>query len=132
MGLLMRLSIPLLLAFSLVLPGTVQAADLSGHWQRENGQAQIAFAPCPGGQSKGVCGTIAWLNPAVKTKARIGDKVFYDLVPDGANNWKGKAYSPREGKTYAATLKFEGATLYSRECLFGDRICRSETWTRVK
>ncbi len=128
----MRLSISLLLAFSLVIPGKVLAADLSGHWQRANGQAQIAFAPCPGGPSKGICGTIAWLNPAAKTKAHIGDKVFYDLIPDGADNWKGKAYSPREGKTYAATLNLRGTTLYSRECLFGERICRSETWTRVK
>ncbi|MCR6660914.1 MAG: DUF2147 domain-containing protein [Asticcacaulis sp.] len=128
----MRLSISLLLAFSLAIPGKVLAADLSGNWQRANGQAQIAFAPCAGGQSEGVCGTIAWLNPAVKTKAHIGDKVFYDLVSDGANSWKGKAYSPKEGKTYAATLTLQGTTLYSRECLFGDRICRSETWTRVR
>ena len=105
-----------------------QSADLTGHWQRSNGQARIAFAPCPGG----ICGKITWLNPGVKTKAQVGDKVFYDLISDGARGWKGKAYSPKEGKTYAAILTLDGPTLYSQECLFGDRICRSETWMRVK
>ncbi len=123
----MRLLTPFVLVFSLALPATVQAADLTGHWQRSNAQTHIVFAPCPGG----ICGRIVWLDPAVKTKARIGDKVFYDLVRDGPRGWKGKAYSPKEGKTYAAQLILNGTQLNSRECLFGDRICRSETWTRV-
>ena len=123
----MRLVALLLLVFSLTLPVTAQASDISGNWQRSNGQARIAFAQCPGG----ICGRITWLDPKVKTKARIGDKVFYDLVSDGADRWKGKAFSPKEGKTYSATLKRDGKILYSEECLFGDRICRSETWTRV-
>lgn len=123
----MRFLTLFILVFALVMPATVQAADLPGIWQRSNGQVRIAFAPCPGG----VCGKIAWLNPGMKSKARVGDRIFYDLVRDGAKGWKGKAYSPKEGKTYSATLTLEGAMLYSKECLFGDRICRSETWTRV-
>lgn len=123
----MRLLTSLVLAFFLGLSAPVQAADLSGHWQRANGRARIAFAACPGG----LCGKIVWLDPAVKTKAHIGDRIFYDLVRNGADGWKGKAYSPKEDKTYAATLTLQGPSLYSRECLFGDRICRSETWTRV-
>jgi len=123
----MRLAALLLLIFSLALPVTAQASDISGNWQRSNGQARVIFAPCPGG----ICGRITWLDPKVKTKARIGDKVFYDLVSDGADRWKGKAFSPKEGKTYSATLKLNGKALNSEECLFGDRICRSETWTRV-
>ena len=123
----MRFLTLFILVFALVMPATVQAADLPGIWQRSNGHVRIAFAPCPGG----VCGKIAWLNPGMKSKARVGDRIFYDLVRDGAKGWKGKAYSPKEGKTYSATLTLEGALLYSKECLFGDRICRSETWTRV-
>jgi len=123
----MRLIALLLLIFSLALPVTAQASDISGNWQRSNGQARVAFAPCHGM----ICGRITWLDPKVKTKARIGDKIFYDLVSDGADRWKGKAFSPKEGKTYSATLKLNGKILNSEECLLGDRICRSETWTRV-
>ena len=123
----MRLMALPLLIFSLALPVTAKAADLTGNWQRANGQARVVFAPCSGG----ICGQITWLDPKVKTKARIGDKVFYDLVSDGTDRWKGKAFSPKEGKTYSATLKLNGKALNSEECLFGDRICRSETWTRV-
>ena len=123
----MRLMALPLLIFSLALPVTAKAADLTGNWQRVNGQARIAFSACSGG----TCGRIIWLDPKVKTKARIGDKVFYDLVSDGTDRWKGKAFSPKEGKTYSATLKRDGKILYSEACLFGDRICRSETWTRV-
>ena len=123
----MRLLALFIIGVSLVLPEAVRAADLTGTWQRSNGQARVIFAPCPGG----VCGKIAWLSPTTKSKAHVGDKVFYDLVRDGARGWKGKAYSPNEGKTYAALLTLDDTNLYSRECLFGDRICRSETWTRV-
>ncbi len=123
----MRFLTSLLLTISLAVPAAVQAADLTGHWQRSNGHVRVAFAPCPGG----ICGKVVWLDPSGKSKAHIGDKIFYDLVRDGARGWKGKAYSPKEGKTYAAMLTLDGANLYSRECLFGDRICRSETWTRV-
>lgn len=124
---IMRLPIFLLIAFSLTLPVSAQAADLTGQWQRSNGQVRIAFAPCPGG----ACGKITWLAGGGKGKARVGDRIFYDLVRDGDKGWKGKAYSPKEGKTYAATLTLTGTSLQSRECLFGGRICRSETWTRV-
>jgi len=122
----MRLLMLLILVFAL-MPVAAQAADLPGTWQRSNGQVRVVFASCPGG----VCGKIAWINPGIKSKARVGDRIFYDLIRDGANGWKGKAYSPKEGKTYSATLTLEGTTLSSRECLFGDRICRSETWARV-
>ncbi len=131
----MRLLTLFILVFSLALPATVQAADLSGIWQRSGqdsgqsskGHVRIAFAPCAGG----ICGKIVWLDPATKSKARIGDRIFYDLARNGAKGWKGKAFSPKENKTYTATLVMEGGTLSSKECLFGDQICRSETWIRV-
>ncbi|MFT4075519.1 MAG: DUF2147 domain-containing protein [Asticcacaulis sp.] len=116
----------LVFVIGLALPATGQAAELSGTWQRARGNIRIAFAPC----NPGFCGKIVWLDPAVKTKAHIGDRLFYDLKAD-PQGWKGKSFSPQEGKTYSVTLTFKGAVLESRECMLGDRICRTESWARI-
>jgi uncharacterized protein (DUF2147 family) len=123
----MRLLLSVVLAFVLAIPATSQAAELAGTWQRDKGNMRIAFAPC----GPGLCGKIVWLDPAVKTKAHIGDRLFYDLGCDKALIWTGRSFSPQEGKTYSVTLSLQGALLQSRECMFGDKICRTETWKRI-
>jgi uncharacterized protein (DUF2147 family) len=44
-----------------------------------------------------LCGKIIWLKPGIKTNAKIGQEVFFDIYPTGANNWTGHASGRNDG-----------------------------------
>lgn len=108
--------------------GAARADDVSGLWLRDNGNSQVRFAPCGGA----LCGTIAWLKPGVETSSKVGQRVFYDMKPSGANSWSGTAFDPADGKTYKGTMTLSGATLTTAGCVLGGLICKSVTWSRVR
>lgn len=104
------------------------AADVNGTWLRDTGLSHVKFAPCGGGA---LCGTIAWIKPGADTKGKVGQKVFFDMKPDGANAWKGSAFNPEDGQNYTGKMSLSGATLTTQGCAMGGMICKSTTWTRV-
>jgi uncharacterized protein (DUF2147 family) len=70
--------------------GPVFADSVFGTWLRDNGKYQVRFEPC----GDAVCGDIVWLKPGGDTEAKIGQRIFFDMKPDGANSWVGKAKKP--------------------------------------
>ena len=102
------------------------AADVNGTWLRETGLSQVKFAPCGGGA---LCGTLAWIKPGTDTKGKVGQRVFYDMKPDG-DGWKGTAFNPEDGQTYTGKMSLSGSTLTTQGCAMGGMICKSTTWTR--
>jgi uncharacterized protein (DUF2147 family) len=112
----------------LLLAGTAAQADVIGTWLRDTGASQVKFAPCGGA----ICGHIAWLKPGVETPAKIGQRVFYEMKPAGANAWQGKAFNPEDGQTYTGKMSLSGSTLTTQGCVMGGMICKSTTWTRAK
>jgi len=123
----MRAFASLILVFALATAGSAGAADLAGTWLRASGQARITFAPCP----DGICGRVTWLKPGADHKVHVGDRIFYAMVRTGPNRWAGKAYSPRENKTYSGELTLENGKLISKTCMLAGRVCKSEVLTRV-
>ena len=124
----MRSKILLTLAVGFALATTPTfAADVSGTWLRDTGASKVKFAPCGGGA---LCGTIAWINPTADTKGKVGQRVFYDMKPDG-DGWKGSAFNPEDGQTYTGKMSLSGATLTTQGCAMGGMICKSTTWTRA-
>ena len=115
-------------AASLLLAGTVAQADVIGTWLRESGASHVKFAPCGGA----ICGHIVWLKPGIETPAKIGQRVFFDMKPAGANTWQGQAFNPEDGKTYTGKMSLSGSTLTTQGCVMGGMICKSSTWTRAK
>jgi uncharacterized protein (DUF2147 family) len=111
-----------------LLAGTTAQADVIGTWLRDTGASQVKFAPCGGA----ICGHIAWLKPGVETPAKIGQRVFYEMKPAGANAWQGKAFNPEDGQTYTGKMSLSGSTLTTQGCVMGGMICKSTTWTRAK
>ena len=103
------------------------AADVSGTWLREGGVSQVKFAACGGGA---LCGTVAWLKPGYETKAKVGQRIFFDMKPDG-DGWKGSAFNPEDGQTYTGKMSLSGATLTTQGCAMGGMICKSTSWTRA-
>lgn len=102
------------------------AADVTGTWLRDTGASKVKFAPCGGGA---LCGTIAWIKPDADTKGKVGQRVFYDMKPDG-EGWKGSAFNPEDGNTYTGKMSLSGGTLTTQGCAMGGMICKSTTWTR--
>lgn len=106
--------------------GAAQAQELGGTWQRDTGASRVRFAKC----GEALCGTISWLKDA-NGPAKIGQRIFYDMKPNGAGRWSGSAFNPEDGKTYSGTMALSGETLTTSGCVMGGLICRSVKWSKV-
>ena len=114
-------------AVALAVCAPAFAGDVVGEWARADGKAKVRFAPC----GAALCGMVVWLkDPA--GPGRIGQRVFYDMKPNGANAWAGTAFNPEDGKDYTGKMSLEGANLTTADCILGGWICKSLSWTRVK
>ena len=103
------------------------ADDVLGTWSRDNGAVRVRFDTC----GDAICGNIAWLKPGADTKAKVGQRLFFDMRTAGANSWIGKAASPDNGSIYSGKMSIEGSTLSTSGCIVGGLICKSANWTRV-
>ncbi len=117
------------LALAALAAMTVSAAagGVNGEWARVDGKGRVRFAPC----GAAVCGTISWLKDP-KGPGKIGERVFFDMKPSGANAWAGSAFNPEDGKTYSGKMTLSGDALNTAGCVFGGLICKSVDWTRVR
>ena len=106
--------------------GAAQAQELGGTWQRDTGASRVRFAKC----GEALCGTISWLKDA-SGPAKVGQRIFYDMKPNGAGKWSGSAFNPEDGKTYSGTMALSGDTLTTSGCVMGGLICRSVKWSKV-
>jgi uncharacterized protein (DUF2147 family) len=110
---------------SIALTGVAHAGDATGVWIRDNGESKVKFSSC----GTALCGSVVWVKEADK-QDNVGKRVFYDMVPDGSDKWKGKAFNPDDGKTYTGTMTLSGNKLTTAGCVLGGLICRSISWNR--
>ena len=115
------------LAIGSASAATAAANDATGLWVRDDGSAKLRFAACGDGA---LCGYLAWKKDS-DGPARIGQKLFFDMKPDGKNAWAGKAFNPEDGKSYAAKLNLAGDHLVTAGCVLGGLICKSYDWQRA-
>lgn len=128
-------------AWIATMASPVQASDhpISGRWKTSDGKAIVEFSPC-GGK---LCGRILRFlvaepaggardsnNPdkALRSRRLLGITVFSALAPDG-KVWKGKGYSPEEGRHFNAQLTPNGNRMQVKGCVA--MFCRAMTWTRL-
>ena len=104
----------------------VAAQDVTGTWLRDTGASRVRFSKC----GEAMCGTLAWLKDT-NGPAKVGQRIFYDMKPDGAGKWKGSAFNPEDGKTYSGTMTLSGDNLTTSGCVLGGLICRSVKWARA-
>jgi uncharacterized protein (DUF2147 family) len=103
------------------------AGEVTGIWMRDDGSAKLRFSACGGGA---ICGFLAWKKDPGGA-ARIGQRLFSDMKPNGEDSWAGTAFNPEDGKRYTAKLKLSGDHLVTAGCVLGGLICQSFNWTRV-
>ena len=104
------------------------AGDPSGTWLRDTGASKVKIGPCGGGA---YCGSLVWLKPGVETPAKVGQRIFYDMKPDGSGGWAGSAFNPEDGKTYAGKASVSGSSMTTKGCVLGGMICKSVSWSRI-
>ena len=120
------------------------AAEPSGVWQTQAGDARVKISKCGGG----ICGVIVSLkepidpatgkpqvddknpNPALKKRPMLGLPLFSAMQPVAANKWSGQIYNADDGGTYASSISVAGPDTLRVEGCVG-ALCGGETWTRV-
>lgn len=110
-----------------VAAGSALAGDATGTWMRADGTSKVRISNC----GDALCGAISWLKDPENSKGRVGQRVFYDMQPDGANAWAGKAFNPEDGKTYTGKMSLSGDSLTTKGCALGGLICKSVSWRRA-
>jgi uncharacterized protein (DUF2147 family) len=122
-----RASLSAVLFVFLLSSAAAFGADIQGTWLRDNGEMQVKFDKC----GDALCGDVVWIKSDADTKAKIGQRIFFDMKPDGADAWTGKAQSPSDGTTYAGKISMTGAALTTSGCIIGGLVCKSAQWSRV-
>jgi uncharacterized protein (DUF2147 family) len=112
------------LAF-VALASPALANDVTGIWLRDTGASKVKLSHC----GDAICGNIVWLKQGADPKAKVGQRVFFDMKPSGPNTWAGHAFNPEDGKTYTGKMTLSGTTLTTAGCVMSV-ICKSATWTR--
>lgn len=114
------------------------AADPSGDWLVENGEARIRVAFCAGS----LWGVISWEkvpggkdaanpDPVKRSRDTLGMPILIDMKPAGTDKWAGQIYNAKDGKMYQASVSLESENaLKVRGCVLGGLFCGGETWAR--
>ena len=114
---------------ALILAGgsaSAVAQEVIGTWERDTGASRVRFSKC----GEALCGAISWLKDT-NGPAKVGQRIFFDMKPDGANKWSGSAFNPEDGKTYSGTMTLSGDSLTTAGCVMGGLICRTVKWSRM-
>jgi len=120
------------------------AAEPTGIWMTQAGDARVKVSKCGGG----ICGVIVGLrepidpatgrpavdnknpNPSLATRPIIGLPLFTGMHPSAANKWSGQIYNADDGNYYASSISLAGQDTLRVEGCVG-ALCGGETWTRV-
>jgi uncharacterized protein (DUF2147 family) len=111
---------------AVALPAAPALADPSGVWLRENGNARVRIAKC----GDAFCGTLVWVKDP-DGPSKVGQRVFYNMKPNGTNAWSGSAFNPEDGRTYSGKLTLSGGSMTTSGCVLGGMVCRSVNWRKV-
>jgi uncharacterized protein (DUF2147 family) len=133
-------------AFCLTLGAlsAASAADPTGTWLTQHGDAQVRVAKC----GSGMCGTIVWLrepidpqtgkpqvddknsNPALRNRRIIGLRIF-SMAPDGSGGYAGSIYNADDGQTYRSKIVLRSTEQLEVQGCAGP-LCGSEQWSKVR
>ena len=128
------------LALAALSADAAAPTPIAGRWQTDDGKAIVAVAPC----GNAMCGKIERFlmpeprggarddkNPdkALRTRPLLGVQILSNLKADGSA-WKGRGYSPEDGRSFNATVTANGAKLNVKGCVAV--FCRTVVWTRAR
>ena len=120
------------------------AAEPTGTWLTQNGDAQIRVAKC----GTGMCGTIVWLRDPIDTQtgeppvdsrnpdpSKRNNKIMglriFAMAPDGNGGYGGPIYNTDDGQTYPAKIMLRPDEYLEIQGCSG-ALCGSELWSKVR
>ena len=119
--------------------GAAAPAPVAGRWLTPERDAMVEIGAC-GAQ---LCGRIARVlkadpskpktdvnnpDPALRSRPVVGLPILTGFTA-GKDQWNGRIYDPRNGKSYRSILIRDGATLKVKGCL--GPFCKTQVWTRA-
>jgi uncharacterized protein (DUF2147 family) len=131
-----------LLPIVFVVASPAHAAEPTGTWLTQRGNAQIRVARC----GATMCGTVVWLrnavdartgqppvdsrnpDPNMRNRKILGLRIFA-MASDGNGGWAGGIYNAEDGQTYAGRLVLRDPYRLEVHGCAGP-LCGSETWSR--
>ena len=121
--------------------GALAAEPISGHWITEDGKALVTIGRC----GNTVCGRVTRIlatapkdppvdenNPDKTLRHRpiLGLTVLSGFTDKG-DDWRGKIYSPEEGKSYRSIIERDGPNrLKVKGCIAF--FCKTQHWKRAR
>ena len=132
----------LCLAFGAI--SAAHAAEPTGLWLTQNGDAHIRVAKC----GANMCGTIVWLRDAIdpatgqppvdsrnpdpsKRNTKIIGLRIFAMAPAGSGTYSGPIYSTDDGQTYPAKIMLRPDEYLEIQGCSG-ALCGSELWRKVE
>src|SRR5882724_1151138 len=89
------------------------AEEVLGTWTSDEDAIRVKFDQC----GDALCGNVVWVKPGSDVKAKVGQRLFYDMHRDGTRSWSGKAVNPASGLIYLAKMSVEGSNLSMTGCV---------------
>jgi uncharacterized protein (DUF2147 family) len=139
------LSTVMLAAFGPNMIARAFAADPLGTWYTEDRDSQVRISKC----GNALCGALVWLknpndsnghpktdrenaDPSKRSRPLLGVQIVLGMRPSSTpDEWDGKVYNAKDGKTYTGSFILTGAnTAQLKGCVMV--FCKSQTWTRAK
>jgi uncharacterized protein (DUF2147 family) len=132
-----------LAAALLPVAAAAQPASIAGRWITSDKAAVVEVGPCSGGDGAAVCGRIVRVlkvdpgkptrdvnnpDPTLRGRPIVG-LVFLTGFTASGDQWNGRIYDPRNGRSYRSVVTRDGATLRVKGCL--GPFCRTQVWTRA-
>jgi uncharacterized protein (DUF2147 family) len=121
-----------------------QAAEPTGIWLTQNGDAHIRVAKC----GANMCGTIVWLrnpidtmtgeapidlrnpDPTMRDRKILGLRIFA-MAPDGSGVYSGRIYNTDDGNSYPAKIMLRPDEYLEIQGCSG-AVCGKELWRKVE
>lgn len=111
----------------------ISAEPALGTWQTQadkKGQiAHVEVTRCDGA----LCGDIVRTYDSEGnriTTENVGKRVFWNVTPDGDQEYRGRAWVPAHDREYAAKMELNDDRLKVSGCL--GPVCQSQVWARVE
>lgn len=124
------------------IAGAASAAEpITGRWLTDDGKAIVTIAPC----GSAICGHITRIlaptpkgppvdeynpDPRLRKRPILGLAVLTGFVDKGAD-WRGRIYSPEEGKWYKSILRRNpDGSLKAQGCILF--FCKTQRWKAAR
>ena len=121
------IALPALFAVLLAVSPSVAAQDITGIWNRGDGNARVSVTRC--GQA--YCATNIWIRDP-SSGEKVGHVLVMNVKPQDNVVLTGTAYDPQRKLNLSASVSVNGDSMTTQGCVLAGMICKTMAWTRVK